>query len=69
MGYLHKFDFLPEEFSELGGNILVPNGLYKQCISMKNEKVWFIGMQNLVYSAPMFQLQEICKNKLFQIRS
>jgi len=56
-GYVHKFDFLPEEYSELGGNIFVPNGLYKQCISMKNEKLWFIGMQNLVYSTSMFQLQ------------
>jgi len=56
-GYVHKFDFLPEEYSELGGNIFVPNGLYKQCVSMKNEKLWFIGMQNLVYSTSMFQLQ------------
>merc|ERR1712130_63172 len=56
-GYIHKFDFLPERYSQMGGNALVPLGLYKQCIAMDNSKLWFIGMQNLVYSAPMFQLQ------------
>ena len=56
-GYVHKFDFLESRFSEMGGNTLVPIGLYKQCISMENSRLWFIGMQNLVYSAPMFQLQ------------
>ena len=66
---MHKFDFLPEEYSELGGNIFVPNGLYKQCVSMKNEKLWFIGMQNVVYSSSMFQLQEIWNNKILRIQS
>ena len=55
-GYVHKFDFLNGDH-DMGGNIMVPNGLYKQCISISNPKLWFIGMQNLVYSSPMFQLQ------------
>jgi hypothetical protein len=39
-GYIHKFDFLPARYSEMGGNVLVPLGLYKQCIAMDNSKLW-----------------------------
>ena len=61
LGYIHKFPFLPKHYEDMGGNIMVPNGLYKQCIAIDNAKLWFIGMQCLVYTAPLFQLQETVK--------
>ena len=57
-GYVHKFDFLHADLQiNAVGNAFVPNGLYKQCISIHNPKLFFMGMQNLAYTNSMFQLQ------------
>jgi len=57
-GFVHKFPFLDQSLDpEMSGNAFAPNGLYKQCISVKNGQMFFLGMQNLAYTNPMFQLQ------------
>ena len=38
-------------------NKWVPDGLYKQCQLIKNPKVFYIGMQNQLWTMNMFQLQ------------
>ena len=38
-------------------NQLSPTGLYNQCVSLQNDKLFFIGMQDQFYTFTMFQLQ------------
>lgn len=38
-------------------NELCPTGLYNQCVSLQNDKLFFIGMQDQFYTFTMFQLQ------------
>lgn len=61
---MHKFDFLPAELqinttgdTGRGLTAWVPQGLYKQCISIENPNLFFLGMQNLAYTNTMYQLQ------------
>ena len=70
-GYLHSFPFLSEgnllnltmnlkHISELMlkcRNQMVPTGMYNQCVSLQNSKLFFIGMQDQYYTFTMFQLQ------------
>ena len=56
-GYLHKFDFLGDELKLNSRNVYVPPGLYKQTVSMKNNRLFFIGMQDLYYTYTLFQAQ------------
>jgi len=57
-GFVHKFPFLTDALQPgMVGNAFVPNGLYEQCISVNNPNLFFIGMQNLAWTNPMFQLQ------------
>lgn len=57
-GYLHDFPFLPDYLNpKISGNVLIPENLYKQTIMMSNPSLFFIGMQNNVYTFPMYHLQ------------
>lgn len=56
-GYLTKFNFLGEKLTLNARNVFVPPGLYKQCVSMKNKNLFFIGMQDLFYTYTLFQAQ------------
>ena len=40
-------------------NMMVPSGLYNQCVSLQNSQLFFIGMQDQYYTFTMFQLQGI----------
>jgi len=57
-GFVHKFPFLSDDLQPgIVGNTFAPNGLYKQCMSVQNPQLFFLGMQNLAYTNPLFQLQ------------
>jgi len=57
-GFVPKFPFLSAQLQPgMEGNKFVPNGLYKQCISVANERLFFFGMQCLAYTNTLFQLQ------------
>ena len=56
-GYLHKFDFLGDDLKLNSRNVFVPPGLYKQTVSMRNNRLFFIGMQDLFYTYTLFQAQ------------
>jgi len=56
-GYRHYFPFLGEELTLKARNELSPTGLYNQCVSLQNDKLFFIGMQDQFYTFTMFQLQ------------
>jgi len=68
-GYLHSFPFLPKELNLKCRNMMVPSGLYNQCVSLQNSQLFFIGMQDQYYTFTMFQLQgfymrEVVLNKI-----
>ena len=46
-------------------NQLCPTGLYNQCVSLQNEKLFFIGMADQFYTFTMFQLQVIMNAKIY----
>ena len=56
-GYKHNFPFLPEDLKLKTTNRLVPDDLYNQVVYIQNPNIFYVGMQNQVYSFNMFQLQ------------
>ena len=78
-GYRHYFPFLGEgiigywnylcyrylELTLKARNELSPTGLYNQCVSLQNDKLFFIGMQDQFYTFTMFQLQVRLTNREF----
>ena len=58
-GYQHKFPFLSDNLKLETSNQVYPAHLYKGVVFTKaaKSKLFYIGMQNLVYSFPMFDLQ------------
>ena len=79
-GYQHSFPFLSKgnqmsylslltsfnlELMLKATNQLCPTGLYNQCVSLQNEKLFFIGMADQFYTFTMFQLQVIMNAKIY----
>ena len=59
-GYNHEFPFLDKSLRLKSKNVLVPP-LYKQVVMPTNKKLFYIGMQNQIYSFSMFWLQgQLC---------
>uniref|UniRef100_A0A915E2V0 Flavin-containing monooxygenase n=1 Tax=Ditylenchus dipsaci TaxID=166011 RepID=A0A915E2V0_9BILA len=56
-GYLHSFPFLAEELRLKTENRMWPDGLYKGVLYEKNPQLFYLGMQNQVYSFLMFDVQ------------
>jgi trimethylamine monooxygenase len=56
-GYQHHFPFLPDNLRLTTANRMWADGLYKGVISMKNPKLFFIGMQDQFYTFNMFDAQ------------
>ena len=46
-----------QELSLESKTVMVPRGLFKQTVSMANNKLFFIGMQNLFYTFTLLQAQ------------
>ena len=65
-GYKHEFPFLEPKLRLKSSNVLYPNHLYKGVVFTEaaNNRLFYIGMQNLVYSFPMFNLQSLLILKL-----
>ena len=56
-GYQHVFPFLPDHLQLKTTNNLYPNGLYKGVIWQQNPRLLYLGMQNQLFSFPMFDGQ------------
>jgi trimethylamine monooxygenase len=56
-GYLHHFPFLPDSLRLTTANRMWSDGLYRGVISMKNPKLFFVGMQDQFYTFNMFDAQ------------
>ncbi|KAI1696959.1 flavin-binding monooxygenase-like domain-containing protein [Ditylenchus destructor] len=56
-GYLHSFPFMETSLRLKTDNCVWIEGLYKGVAFEKNTKLFYIGMQDQVYSFPMFDVQ------------
>ncbi|KAI1695149.1 flavin-binding monooxygenase-like domain-containing protein [Ditylenchus destructor] len=56
-GYLHSFPFMESSLRLKTNNCILVNGLYKGVVFEKNPQLFYIGMQDLIYSFPMFDAQ------------
>ena len=58
-GYNHSFPFLDQSLKLKTANVLYPNHLFKGVVFTEaaNQKLFYMGMQNLVYSFPLYDLQ------------
>ena len=57
-GYCHSFPFMEKSLSLVTlGNELYPKSLYKGVVMTSNNKLFYMGMQNLVYSFPLYDMQ------------
>ena len=58
-GYNHSFPFLDSQLKLKTANVLYPNHLYKGVVFTQaaDHKLFYMGMQNLVYSFPLYDLQ------------
>ena len=65
-GYNHSFPFLDQSLKLKTANVLYPNHLYKGVVFTEaaNRKLFYMGMQNLVYSFPLYDLQAQLIQKL-----
>lgn len=55
-GYLHDFPFIDEAIRLKTANIFNPP-LYQQIVHPKNERMFYVGMQDQFYTFSMFYLQ------------
>ena len=56
-GYLHHFPFMEDGLKLKTNNVLYPPGLYKGVVFQKNHNLFYMGMQDQVYTLPMFEPQ------------
>ncbi|KAI1698976.1 flavin-binding monooxygenase-like domain-containing protein [Ditylenchus destructor] len=56
-GYLHSFPFMESSLRLKTKNCILVDGLYKGVVFEENPQLFYIGMQDLVYSFPMFDAQ------------
>jgi trimethylamine monooxygenase len=57
-GYKHHFPFIDDPELRLDTpNLLWPDGLYKGVVCETNRSLFYIGMQNQIYTFTMFDLQ------------
>ena len=58
-GYQHGFPFLADSLRLKTRNRLYPGSLYKGVVWAANPKLMYLGMQNQVYTFPMFDVQAL----------
>ena len=56
-GYLHHFPFMEDSLKLKTANVLYPLGLYKGVVFQNNHDLFYMGMQDQVYTLPMFESQ------------
>ena len=64
-GYLHKFPFMEEDLKLRTDNVLAPP-LYKQVIMPSNPKLFYLGMQELVYTFSLYWIEAHLIAKVIQ---
>merc|ERR1719312_1841599 len=67
-GYLHSYPFLRENLRLKSANVLYPPSLYKGIVWQEggNNKLLYIGVQDLYYSFTMFDVCALWAVKLIQ---
>lgn len=56
-GYLHHFDYLPDDLRLVTNNRLYPSNLYKGVVWQQNPKFFYLGMQDQYFTFNMFDAQ------------
>ncbi len=56
-GYLHHFDYLPDDLRLVTGNRLWPNDLWKGVVWQDNPRFLYLGMQDQYFTFNMFDAQ------------
>ena len=56
-GYLHHFPFMADNLRLTTANRFAPTGLYKGVVWVNNPKLFYLGMQNQIFTFTMFDMQ------------